>query len=289
MKGTITALITPFLNEELNEEGLRANIRYQIEQGVDGILALGTTGEAATLSEQERERVIEIAVEESTIPVWVGTGSYSTQETIKKTKRAQESGADVALIVTPYYNKPSQEGIFRHFEAIAHSVEIPIVVYNIPGRCGINLETATLVRIAQLPNVVGVKEASGNVNQAGDVIHALPSFKVFSGDDSLTLPLMALGAVGVVSVVSNLVPGPIVAQVNAALKGDFSEARRLHHELLPLYKGAFIESNPVPIKTAMTLSGMAAGPCRLPLYPLSPANFETLRQLLHTSLPCVIT
>jgi len=284
--GTITALVTPFIDQELDEGGLAYNIRHQIAKGINGILPLGSTGESPTLSSEEQARVISIAVKEAhgKVPVWVGTGSYCTRQTIEKTKRAKDLGADVALIVTPYYNKPTQEGIYRHFEAISSSIEMPIVIYNIPGRCGINIETPTLMRIAGLPNILGVKESSGNINQVGDVLHSIvekyPHFLVFSGDDAFTLPMMALGASGVVSVVSNLVPTQVIALVNAALQGKFDLAREIHYQLLPLYKTAFIETNPVPIKTAMELCGMPSGGCRLPLYQMEPENINTLRQLL---------
>lgn len=286
LSGTITALVTPFINQGLDEEGLAYNIGYQIAKGINGILPLGTTGESSTLSPEEQARVISIAVREANgkVPVWVGTGSYCTRQTIEKTKRAKDLGADVALIVTPYYNKPTQEGIYRHFEAVSEHVEIPIVVYNIPGRCGTNIETSTLMRIAGLPNIIGVKEASGNINQAGDVLHSIvekyPHFLLFSGDDALTLPMIALGAVGVVSVVSNLVPDHVIALVNAALQGCFELARDIHYQLLPLYKTAFIETNPIPIKTAMELCGMPSGGCRLPLYQMASENINILRQLL---------
>ncbi len=286
IKGTVTALVTPFLHHKLDEEGFIHNIRHQIAQGINGIVPLGTTGESSTLSAEEQERVISIAVKEAKgkVPIWVGTGSYCTRQTIEKTQRAKDLGADVALIVTPYYNKPTQEGIFRHFEAIVASVDIPIVIYNIPGRSGTNIETSTLMRIAGLPNVAGVKEASGNISQAGDVLHIIvekyPHFSVFSGDDALTLPMMALGAVGVVSVVSNLIPKPIIELVNAALQGQFDAARKIHYQLLPLYKAAFIETNPVPIKTAMQLCGMPSGECRLPLYKMAPENLHLLQQVL---------
>ena len=286
LTGTVTALVTPFINQRLDEEGLARNISYQMEQGIDGLFLLGTTGESSTLSQEEQSRIISIGVKEANkkVPVWVGTGSYCTRQTIDKTKRAKDLGADVALIVTPYYNKPTQEGIYRHFETIAASVKMPIVVYNIPGRCGTNIETSTLLRIAGLPNIIGVKESSGNVSQAGDVLDTVvkkyPHFSVFSGDDALTLPMMALGAAGVVSVVSNLVPTQVIGQVNAALQGRFDLARKLHYQLLPLYKTAFIETNPVPIKTAMGLCGMPAGKCRLPLYQMAPQNKKILRQLL---------
>lgn len=286
LKGVITALITPFIDQKLNEKGLIQNIHFQIENGVNGILPLGTTGEAPTLTFEEHEQVIKIAVKEAKgkVPVWVGTGSYSTLQTIEKTKKAKDLGADVALIVTPYYNKPTQEGIYRHFEAISQQTNIPIVVYNIAGRTCSNVETATLKRIAELPNVVGVKESSGSISQASDVVGQLSNkskaFSVLSGDDEFTLPMMALGATGVVSVVSNLVPAKVVALIEAALKGDFQLARQLHYELLPLFKGAFLETNPVPIKTAMNMCSLPAGSCRLPLYRMMPDNEERLRQIL---------
>lgn len=286
LTGTVTALVTPFLDGRLDEEGLVCNIRHQLANAINGILVLGTTGEASTLSPEEQVRVISVAVRESggKVPVWAGTGSYCTRQTIEKTKRAQDLGVDVALIVTPYYNKPTQEGLYRHFEAIATNVKIPIVVYNIPGRSGTNIETATLLRIAGLPNIVGIKEASGSIGQAGDILYGVvekyPHFTVFSGDDALTLPMIALGARGLVSVVSNLVPDLVVSLVDAALEGRLEFAREMHFRLLPLYKAAFIETNPIPIKTAMELCGMPAGECRLPLYKMAPENMDTLRRLL---------
>ncbi len=286
LRGTITALITPFSNQQLDEEGLVRNIRYQIDQGVSGILVLGTTGEAATLLPEEQMRVMSIAIREAKgkVPVLIGTGHNCTKRTIEKTKKAKDLGADLVLIVTPYYNKPTQEGIYCHFEAIATHVEIPIIVYNVPGRTGTNIELSTLMRIADLPNVIGVKEASGNIGQASDIIQVLserdPPFTVLSGDDALTLPMMALGANGVISVVSNLIPAQVVSLVQAALQGQFDQARKKHYQLLPLFKAAFIETNPMPIKTAMNLCGMAAGECRLPLSSMLPDNQYQLRQLL---------
>lgn len=285
INGTITALITPFINDEIDEEGFAENIRFQIVSGINGILPLGTTGESPTISSSERKRIISLAVQNAhgKVPVWVGTGANCTRETIEITKQAKDLGADVALIVTPYYNKPTQEGIFRHFEAIAENIDIPVVVYNIPGRSGVNIETTTLVRIAELPNIIGVKEASGSVSQAGDVIQTIArknaNFSVLSGDDGLTLPMMALGAVGVVSVVSNLIPAEIVSLVNAASQGNYDLAREIHYQLLPLFKTAFIETNPIPIKAAMNLCGMPAGECRLPLCEMTAANLNTLRQV----------
>lgn len=286
MEGTITALITPFKNGQVDSEGLQQNIESQIAHGITALLVLGTTGEASTLTMEEQRQVImqSLQIARGRIPIWVGTGSYCTRQTIEKTRQAQELGADVALVVTPYYNKPTQEGLFRHFEAIATQVDIPLCIYNIPGRASINIETETMLRIAALPNVIGVKEASGNINQAGDVLHAIrqqwPAFQLLCGDDALTLPMMALGAKGVISVVSNLVPDLVIAQVQAALNGQFDIALQMHQRLLPLYKAAFIETNPVPIKTAMQLCGMAAGDCRLPMYRLSEQNVLRLTQVL---------
>lgn len=287
LKGTITALITPFKDRGLDLEGLKKNIDHQLANSIDGILVLGTTGEASTLSFDEQEQVISCAIRQvnGQVPVLVGTGSYCTNQTIEKTKRAKTLGASGALIVTPYYNKPTQEGIYRHFEAISQAVDIPIMLYNIPGRCGTNMEAATILRLAALENIVGLKEASGNLAQAADVLQAIsvkrPEFRVFSGDDALTLPMMALGAVGTISVVSNLIPASVAALVNSALAGDYETARKMHYKLLPIYKAAFIETNPVPIKTAMNLCGMPAGECRLPLYQMSQDNIDLLKQPLR--------
>jgi 4-hydroxy-tetrahydrodipicolinate synthase len=288
LKGTITALITPFIEDRLDEKGFIENLIFQREQGIDGIMLAGSTGESSTLTADEQERIIALAYREikGKIPLIVGTGSYCTRQTIEKTKKAKDLGADTALVVTPYYIKPTQEGIFRHFEALTRAVDLPILIYNIPGRCGTNIETKTLLRIAELPNICGVKESSENVCQAGDVYQTIlskyPDFTLLSGDDNLTLPMMALGAQGVVSIMSNLIPKQMKQMVDAALANDFESARALHFALLPLFKAAFIETNPIPIKAAMNLCKRPAGPCRLPLYEMSPANLETLTQLLLT-------
>jgi 4-hydroxy-tetrahydrodipicolinate synthase len=292
LEGLYTALITPFDSQgKLDEEGLRHNLRYQIKHKVQGIVVLGTTGEAPTLSHQEKRTVVEISLEEvkGKATLMVGTGSYSTEQTIASTRLAQEMGADAALIVTPYYNKPTQEGLYRHFEAICKAVSIPICIYNIQGRTGQNLQTETLGRLMAFPSIIGIKEASGNILQINEVLEVMrkkrPHFRVVSGDDILTFPLMALGGHGVVSVASNLIPGPILNLVQAALSGDFINARHWHYQLLPVFKAAFIETNPIPIKAAMNLCGMAAGCCRLPLCDLSPTNFQELKQLLNTLPP----
>lgn len=283
VRGAYTALVTPFDREgKLDEEGLRHNIRYQINHGIDGIVPLGTTGESPTLTHAEKERVIRISVEEAKgkIPVVVGTGSYSTQQTIENTHLAENLGADMVLVVTPYYNKPTQEGIYLHFKALVESTSLPIIIYNIQGRTGQNISTDTLKRLADLPRVVGVKESSGNVGQISDVIEMIarhrPDFSVLSGDDSITLPLMALGGHGVISVCSNLVPGLVKQMVEALENQDYKQARELHFRLMPLFRDAFIETNPIPIKTAMAHYGLPAGGLRLPLCAMHPENKRKL-------------
>ncbi len=289
LEGLYTVMITPFDSQgKLDQQGLRRNLRYQIQHHVQGIVVLGTTGESPTLSPQERQTIIEIALDEikGKAHLVVGTGSYSTEQTIAATKQAQEMGADAALIITPYYNKPTQEGFYRHFEAICRATSIPIWVYNNPPRTAQNLQTTTLRRLADFPSIIGVKEASGNMTQISEVLETFgqnhPYFKVVSGDDTLTLPLIALGGHGIMSVASNLIPGPMQEFVQSALKGDFSQARVWYYQLLPLFKAIFIETNPIPIKAAMQFCNMAAGSCRLPLCDLSPANLQSLKQVLNT-------
>ncbi|MDR1277143.1 MAG: 4-hydroxy-tetrahydrodipicolinate synthase [Treponema sp.] len=290
LRGAFTALITPMKESgDLDYDGFRELVRFQIREGIDGIVPLGTTGETPTLEEDEEEKLIRIAVEEAggNVPVIIGAGSNSTAYAVKYTRRAKDLGADAALVVTPYYNKPNDEGIFRHFEAVA-AVGIPIVIYNIASRTGKNISTPLMKRLARIPGITGVKEASGDLNQMGDVIQeiAVPReaagnpFMVLSGDDAFTLPLIALGGDGVISVISNLVPAKVRALAQAALTGNFAEARKLHYELLPLTKAAFVETNPIPIKTAVTWAGLPGGPVRLPLAPLSPASEKPLREAM---------
>lgn len=286
LRGTYTALVTPFLRGKLDLDGLSRNIDDQIEQEIDGILVLGTTGETPTLSSEEKNAIIRLAVKKAKgkIPVMVGTGDYSTSHTLIETQKAKDLGADVALIVTPYYNKPTQMGIYQHFEKICTQVDIPVIVYNIPGRTGQNIETTTLKKIATLPNIIGVKEASGNMAQIIEVLHSLSenkNFSVLSGDDMLALPLIAMGGHGVISVVSNLIPSSMVSMTQAALKNNFSLASQIHYKLFPLFKAAFIETNPIPIKYAMNLCGLAAGSTRLPLCELSKIHKKHLSHLLH--------
>ncbi len=274
--GTLTAVITPFKsNGDVDYESYRKHVRHQISEGINGIIVLGTTGESPTIEPPEREELIKITVAEckGKVPVVVGTGSNSTKKTIEETAEAKSLGADAVLVVSPYYNKPTQEGLCRHFTAITEAVDIPLIVYNIKGRTGVNIETATLKRMAQHKNIIGVKEASGDIGQMGDVLAELPNdFTVLSGDDGMTLPLMALGGKGVISVISNLFPKKCVALTDAALKGEFEKARALHFELLPFIHVAFIETNPIPIKTAMNLCGWHGGHFRMPMCEMQPAN-----------------
>lgn len=289
IQGLYTALITPFTESgDLDEKGLRENIQFQIAGGVNGLLMLGTTAEAPTLTEEEKDRIVTIAIEEAhgQVPVMVGTGCNSTAATIKRTEHMQQLGADSVLVVTPYYNKPTPEGIFQHFRAIAEATDLPICIYNIQGRTGTNIDTPTLQRIATLPNMIGVKEASGNIEQMMDVIDTIgsvdPEFSIMSGDDLLTYPLLTLGGHGVISVVSNLVPNLVAKLVHATASGDFEQARQQHYQLMPLIRAAFSETNPIPIKTAMRLQNMPAGPLRLPLTEMRPENREKLKNILYT-------
>ena len=285
IEGAITAMVTPFAESGgLDIEGLKRNVKFQIDNGISGLVPLGTTGESPTISDEERETVIKtvVAAAAGKVPVIVGTGTNSTEHSIELSKQAEELGADAVLIVSPYYNKPTQEGLYRHFKAIADSIKIPVVVYNIQGRTGVNIETATLARMAQVPNIIAVKEASGNLAQMMDVLEQLPkTFSVVSGDDNMTLPLMALGGRGVISVVSSLIPRKVSDMCAAASKGDVATARRLHFEMLPLFKAAFIETNPIPIKAAMSMAGLPAGPVRMPLCEMQPANVDKLKSALH--------
>ena len=280
-KGAFTALITPMNNDgSVDYEGFRKNVKFQLEQGIDGLVPLGTTAETPTLDErpgQEEDKLIEIVFEEvrafekksgKKIPVILGAGSNNTRDAVIYCERAKKAGADAALVVTPYYNKPSKEGIFRHFEAVS-KVGIPIIVYNIAGRTGLNIPTDLLARIAELPNIAGVKEASGSVAQMMEVIGQVkakkPDFAVLSGDDGLTLPLIAAGGDGIISVASNIIPALMHDLAAAGLSGDFAKAREIHYRLAPFFKAEFCDGNPSSIKYAMNVKGMAAGALRLPL------------------------
>lgn len=283
LRGTYTALITPF-NDDLSIDwkGYETLLNFQISSGVDGIMILGTTGEAPTLNKEEEEELIKKAVEicKGQTTLFVGTGSYNTLECIKRTQKAKNLGADGALIVTPYYNKPTQEGLYQHFKLVAEKTKFPILVYNIQGRTGQNLETDTLKRFMDIPEIIGVKEASGNIVQMMDVIQSVkPDFSVLSGDDNLTYPLIALGGHGIVSVLSNLLPKEVVEMTHLALEGQFEKARALHYELLPWCKALFVETNPAPVKYLMSRKGLPAGKIRLPLVPVKPETEQKLNSL----------
>jgi len=288
INGAFTALITPFLEDgSVDYKQLEKNVEYQIENGIDGLLALGTTAETPTLTAEEENKIIDCCIKtiNNRVPLMVGTGSNATAKTVKDTIEAEKKGADIALIVTPYYNKPTQEGIFQHFKAVVEATNIPILVYNIEGRTRRNIETETLKRIAELEGIIGVKEASGNMSQIQSVITEIANpktnFHVMSGDDSLTLPLLGLGGHGVVSVISNLYPKEMSTMVRAALKGNFQEARSIHNKLLPMMKGAFIETNPSPIKGAMKYAGMDTGEVRLPLVKLTNKNVGLIESIVE--------
>jgi 4-hydroxy-tetrahydrodipicolinate synthase len=287
IQGVFTALVTPFTTKgELNEETLRDLIRFQVKTGVQGLVILGTTGEKPTLTLAEREKVIKITREEiaTKTHLMVGTGSYSTAETIENTKRAKEWGADSVLVVTPYYNRPTQEGIYLHFKSLVEAVDIPVMIYNIQSRTGQNIQTDTLAQIAQLPYICGVKESSGNISQISEIIEKIgrkfSHFSVMSGDDPLTLPTMALGGDGIISVISNLIPVQVVQMIEAVWAGDDVLAKEIHHALAPLIRMIFIETNPIPLKAAMNLTGFPVGKCRLPLCDLTSENGKKLKQFL---------
>lgn len=283
--GAITALVTPFKNNAIDEEAYRKLIDDQIDKGIHGLVPCGSTGESATLSHEEHEEVIRICIDQvhGRVPVLAGSGSNNTTEAIRLTKSAEKAGADGALLITPYYNKPTQEGLYEHYAAIAKSVSIPMVLYNVPGRTGCNMLPPVLGRLARdFPNIVGVKEATGNLAQGSEVIEACPKdFLVLSGDDFTALPLMAIGGAGVISVSSNIVPGEMAEMCQAFDNGDLEEAVKIHHKLFALHKAMFIETNPVPVKKAMELMGMIRGDVRLPLCGMTAENIEKLRVVLR--------
>ena len=291
LKGAFTALITPMKeNGDVDYDGFRKLINFQLEQGIDGLLPLGTTGETPTLSDDEEEKLIRIAVDEikGKVPLIIGAGSNNTKHMIVYTQRAKDLGADAALVVTPYYNKPNDSGMIAHFQEAA-KIGIPIIVYNIASRTGRNIPTPLMQKIAALPGIAGVKEASGDLGQMIDVLETIAfprrgsgnPFNVLSGDDAFTMPLAALGGDGVISVISNLVPARVKALTKACLSGDFEEARRIHFELMPLIRAAFIETNPVPIKQAMNWAGLPAGPTRLPLGKLEGKNEAIIKAAME--------
>ncbi len=285
-KGAITAIVTPFKEDEsLDLEALRRLVEFQIRNKIDGIVPCGTTGESPTLDYEEHEKVIETVIDaaKGRVPVIAGTGSNCTKEAVEMTIKAADAGADASLQVCPYYNKPTQEGLYRHFSAIAKAVDIPIIIYNIKGRTGINMETATLARLArEHSNIAAVKEASGDISQMQDVLNTLPKeFDVLSGDDNMTFPLMKIGGKGVISVAGNIIPNEIHNLAEYALKGDFKKAEELHNELMPLFKGIFIETNPIPIKAALAMKGMIKESYRLPMCEMQAENRIKLKGILQ--------
>lgn len=283
--GTFTALVTPFQNDHLDEAAFERLVEEQIAAGITGIVPVGTTGESPTLDHAEHARVIELAVKAARkrCKVIAGTGSNSTTEAVSLTVEAEKLGADAALLVAPYYNKPSQEGLYRHYRKVAEATKLPIILYSIPGRCGVEIGVETVVRLAKdCPNIVAIKEAGGTVERVSALRAALPEeFQILSGDDSLTLPFIAAGAVGVISVASNLIPGDVCELVQHALAGRIEEARRAHLRLYPLFKDLFVETNPVPIKAALALQGKIQPNVRLPLCELSQGNQQKLEATLR--------
>ncbi|MDD5737955.1 MAG: 4-hydroxy-tetrahydrodipicolinate synthase [Candidatus Omnitrophica bacterium] len=280
-EGSIVALVTPFKNGKVDEEKLRELVEFHIKNGTSGIVPCGTTGESATLTHDEHNRVIEVVIEaaKKRIKIIAGTGSNSTAEAIDLTRYAEKAGADAALLLSPYYNKPTQRGLYMHYKAIADSVKIPIIPYNIQSRTAVNIEPETFQKLAQIKNIVGVKESSGNLEQISRIrMLCGPNFEIISGDDALTLPIMAVGGVGVISVVANIVPRDVADLVAAFRSGDVKKAQELHYKLLPLVKAMFIETNPIPVKTAMELVGMLEPELRLPLCHMSEENLAKLAE-----------
>ncbi len=286
-RGAFTALVTPFKNGAIDEEAYRAFIEWQIEQGIDGVVPCGTTGEAATLTHAEQGQVIGICVDQvkGRVPVIAGAGSNNTKEAIELTRLAKKAGADAALIITPYYNKPTPDGLVAHFKALAAEASMPFIVYNVPGRTGLNLLPKTLARIVkEVPEIVGCKEATGDIKQGAEVIERMgKDFVVLSGDDFTVLPLLSVGGVGTISVTSNVMPGKMSGMIQAFFKRDNARAQALHLEMNPVNRAMFVETNPIPVKTALHLMGKMGLEFRLPLVPLEPANLASLKESLKAS------
>ena len=288
LKGCGTALVTPFTRDGgLDETALRRLVRFQIQEGIHFLVPCGTTGESPTLTHEEHLRVVEVTLEEARqasrkVPVFAGAGGNNTAKTVSLIRELEAMGVDGILSVSPYYNKPTPEGIFQHYRALSDATRLPIIVYNVPGRTGSNVEPATLARLAALPSIAGVKEASGNITQVAEVLNAVPEgFAVLSGDDAITLPLMALGGVGIISVAANEVPGMMARLADLCLAGDFAAARQLNGRLLPLMQANFIESNPIPVKAALAMMGLIEEAYRLPLVPMKPENKAKLQKILE--------
>lgn len=283
--GSITALVTPFKDGKVDEAALRRLIDFQLENGINGVVPCGTTGESATLNYEEHDHVIEVVIDAvaGRVPVIAGTGSNSTSETIQLTAHARKAGADAALLIAPYYNKPTQQGLYEHYRRVAEEVDIPIMLYNVPGRTGVNLLPETVARLSEIESIVGIKEATGDLKQVSDVIeYSRKGFLVLSGDDFTTLPMLAIGGHGVISVTSNVMPKEISDMVRLFKEGRFDEATRLHFSLQALHRMMFIETNPIPVKTALAMMGMISEEFRLPLVRMAGANRVKLQGVLKS-------
>lgn len=284
-KGAFSALVTPFKNDSVDESALKAHVKNQIQGGIDGLVPCGTTGESATLTHEEHDRVVELVIEAAAgkVPVIAGAGSNSTKETIKLTSHAEKAGADAALLISPYYNKPTPDGVYAHYKAVSESTDLPLIIYNVPGRTSLNMLPDLIARISELKNIVGVKEATGDLNQVSDVIeYSQKDFCILSGDDATTMPQMAIGAHGTISVTSNLVPGEMSQMCRAMNEGNFEEAKSLHYKMQALNRVMFIETNPIPVKTALAMMGVMEEEFRLPLVGMTKTNRDILEQALKT-------
>jgi 4-hydroxy-tetrahydrodipicolinate synthase len=283
-KGAITAIVTPFKNGQFDEAAYRELIEFQIKGGIHGIVPCGTTGESATLSHAEHKRVVETCIDQvkKRVMVIAGTGSNNTAESLELTQHAEKAGADAALMITPYYNKPTQEGLYQHYKTVASNTKIPIVVYNVPSRTSVNLLPETVARLAELPTIKGIKEATGDLKQCAKVLQLCgDKITVLSGDDFTVLPLLAVGGMGVISVTSNVAPGDMAGMCNAFFQGDLAAARALHYKMWPLMEAMFFETNPTPAKTALKMMGKITGEVRQPLWAMSAANEDKLRQVMQ--------
>lgn len=283
-QGSIVAIVTPFKNGKVDEDAFRRLIEFQVENGTSAIVPCGTTGESATLNVEEHNRVIDITIEavNKRVPVIAGTGGNSTMEAVELTAHAKRAGADASLQVTPYYNKPTQEGLYRHYKTIAEAVSLPMILYNVPGRTSVNLLPETVARLTEFPEVVAIKEASGNLAQMAEIVELVGDrITLLSGDDNVTLPLLALGGKGVISVAANIVPKDTAGLIKAWETGDIPGAQELFYKLLPLCKAMFYETNPIPVKTALAMMGMIDEEFRLPLCPMAPTNRDKLKKALE--------
>ena len=282
-KGSLVAIVTPFKNDKIDEQALRNLVDYQIERGTDGIVPCGTSGESATLTYEEHCRVIDIVIDQTKkrVPVIAGSGSNSTHETVFLTEHAKKAGADGALIITPYYNKPTQEGLYQHFKYVAERVDIPIVMYNVPGRTAVNMLPDTVIRLSKIPNIVSVKEASGSMDQAAAILGgAEKGFGLLAGEDSLIYPLMCIGADGVISASVNVCPAEVAEMCDAFFAGNIARAKELHYKLLPLFNALFMETNPIPAKKGLEIMGLIGPEIRLPLLNMTPAGTEKLTAIM---------